>query len=77
MFCISLEILQARTFLTKLLQRQEEEEGGSSFLANVQAKWAGLEDGSAVAAPHPGPTAPGMQKMPQLGSPTQTDFQRN
>lgn len=61
----------------ELLQRQEEEEGGSSFLANVQAKWAGLKDGSAVTAPHPGPTVPGMPKMPQLGSPTQMDFQRN
>lgn len=60
----------------ELLQRQEEE-GGSSFLATVQAKWAGLKDGSAVAGPHPGPTVPGMWKMPQRGSPTQMDFQRN
>lgn len=34
---ISLKILQTRTFLNKLLRRQEEEEGGSSFLANVQS----------------------------------------
>lgn len=76
MLFASPKILQARIFLTELWQEQEEEEGASFFLANVQAKWEGLEDGSAAAAPHRGPQSH-HGKMLQLRSPNHVDFQRN